>query len=70
MHTKCWSEDVKGKYNLEDIGVDGRVILDCILRRVGSCGLDASGSGYGSVAGCCEHGSEALGSIEGGKFLD
>jgi hypothetical protein len=25
---------------------------------MGRCGLDASGSGKGPVAGCCEHGNE------------
>jgi hypothetical protein len=33
-------------------------------------GLDASDSGLGPVAGCCEHGNEHSGSIKGGKFLD
>jgi hypothetical protein len=37
---------------------------------VGSCGLDASGSGYGPVAGFYEHGNEPLGSIKGEKFRD
>jgi hypothetical protein len=32
------------------------------------CGLDASGSGQGPEAGCCEHGNEPPGSIEGGEF--
>jgi hypothetical protein len=36
---------------------------------VRSCGLDASGSGWGPVAGCCEHGNEPSGSIKGGEFL-
>jgi len=26
--------------------------------------------GLGTVAGCCEHGNEALGFIRGGEFLD
>jgi hypothetical protein len=39
------------------------------LREI-SCGLDASGSGYGPVAGSCEHGYETLGSIKGEEFLD
>jgi len=26
--------------------------------RMGSCGLDSSGSGQGPVAGCYEHGNE------------
>jgi hypothetical protein len=38
--------------------------------RVGNCALDVSGSRYGLVAGCSEHGNERLGSIKGGKFLD
>jgi hypothetical protein len=29
-----------------------------------SCGLDASGSGKGQVAGSCEHGNEASGSMK------
>jgi hypothetical protein len=36
---------------------------------VGKCGLDASGSGNGPMAGCCEHGNETPGSIKGGEFL-
>jgi hypothetical protein len=35
---------------------------------VGGFGLDASGSGYGPVAGPCEHGNEPLGSTEGREF--
>jgi hypothetical protein len=37
---------------------------------VGRCGLDASGSGQGPVAGFYEHGNEPLGSIKGRVFLD
>jgi len=36
---------------------------------VRECGLDASGSEEGPVAGCCEHGNEPLGSIKAGNFL-
>jgi hypothetical protein len=35
-----------------------------------ACGLDASVSGWDQIAGCCEHGNETLGSLEGGKFLE
>jgi hypothetical protein len=35
---------------------------------MGKCGLKASGSEYGSVAGSCEHGNEPSGSC--GEFLD
>jgi hypothetical protein len=38
---------------------------------VESCGgLEASRSGYGTVVGSCEHGSEPSGSIKSGEFLD
>jgi hypothetical protein len=36
----------------------------------GTCGMDASGSGYGPVTGSCEHGNEPSGSTKGGEFLD
>jgi len=36
----------------------------------GGCGLDASGSGQGPVAGSCEHGHEPSVSVKGGEFLD
>jgi hypothetical protein len=37
---------------------------------VGGCELDACESGYGPVAGSCEHGNETLGSLKGGEVLD
>jgi hypothetical protein len=44
--------NVKGRDFLEDIGVDGDIILEFILRNsVERFWLDFSGSGYGPVAG-------------------
>jgi hypothetical protein len=34
------------------------------------CGLDASGSIWGPVADCCEHGNELSGSIKSREFLE
>jgi hypothetical protein len=34
---------------------------------VGRCGLDASGSGEGPVAGSCEHDNEPSDSVRGGE---
>jgi hypothetical protein len=34
------------------------------------CGLDASGIGYGAVAGSHECGNEPLDSMKGGEFLE
>jgi hypothetical protein len=33
------------------------------------CGFDLSGTGWGHVVGCCEHGNENLGSVKCGKFM-
>jgi len=37
--------------------------------KMSRCGLDSCGSGYGPVAGSCEHSSEPSGSIKGKEFL-
>jgi hypothetical protein len=63
------SENLKGRDHLKDFGLDGRIILDWILNKVGGCGLDSSGLGYGPVVGSCEYGTKPSGSIKGGKFL-
>jgi hypothetical protein len=28
MHTEFWSENLKGRDNFEDLGVDGKIILE------------------------------------------
>jgi hypothetical protein len=33
-------------------------------------GLNSSGSGYGPLAGFCEHGNEPSGSMKDGTFID
>jgi hypothetical protein len=35
MHTKFWSEDLKGREHEEDLSVDGRIIFECIFGRYG-----------------------------------
>jgi len=71
MHIKFWSEIRKGRDYSEDPDVNGRIVLEWILRiyggklRTGSYGL-----GQEPVAGSCEHGNEPSGSIKPGEFLD
>jgi hypothetical protein len=33
MHTVFWLENLKGRDHLEDVGVDGRIILECFKSR-------------------------------------
>jgi len=33
MHTVFWVENLKGRDHLEDLGVDGRIILEWLLGR-------------------------------------
>ena len=41
---------------MEDIGVDGRTILKCILKKAkGGCGMAVSCSGQEPVACSCNH---------------
>jgi hypothetical protein len=37
---------------------------------VGTCGLDLSGSGEGTVAGSCEQDNEPSGSTKAGEFVE
>jgi hypothetical protein len=62
---------MKGGYHSGNLGVDGRIILKLILwNTFGRCGLDSPVSGYGSVAGCCEHGDEPTGYMKWGEWFD
>jgi hypothetical protein len=47
MYTKLWSENLNVRDHREDVGVDGRIILEWILGKQGGkvCGLDPTGSG-------------------------
>ena len=52
--------------HLEDLGVDGRIILEWMSQK-------SSGRAWTEcrqVAGFCEHGNETSGCIKCGEFLD
>jgi hypothetical protein len=33
VHTKIWPEKLKGRGHLEDLGVDGKIILEWVWRK-------------------------------------
>jgi hypothetical protein len=43
---------------------------ESLINRAGGFGLDSSSSGWGLMAGSCEHGNEPSGSMKGGEYLD
>jgi hypothetical protein len=57
----------EGKRPLEDLGIDGRVILKWIFKKWdgGMYWIDLA-----QVVGCCEFGNEPSGSIQCEEFLD
>jgi hypothetical protein len=60
----------KGRDYLEDVGVDGRIIIVYLRNRVGSCGSGSFGSGQGPMVGSYEQHNKPLGSIKGREFQD
>jgi hypothetical protein len=71
LNTNFRLGNLRGGDHLEDLGVDGRIILRWIVRKWGEkVWTECIWLRWGPVAGCCEHGNELSGSIKGGKFLD
>ena len=56
--------------HLEDLGVDGNLILTRIFKKCGGHGMDCSDSRQGQVPGACECGNEPSGYVKCGEFLD
>jgi hypothetical protein len=56
---------------VEDLGVDGRIILQMFFKNeMGEGGRDSSGSGWGQAVGSRKHCNGASGTINCGEFLD
>jgi hypothetical protein len=68
---KFWSKNLKGRDHSEDLGVDGRILLEVFMEMVWEVvdWLHMTQS-RGPVAGCFEHGNEPSGCIKRGEFVD
>jgi hypothetical protein len=71
VHTGVLGSKLRGRDYFEDVSIDGRIILKCILkisvrgRRFVSCC-----SGYGPEPDSCECGDELSVCRKGGEFVD
>jgi hypothetical protein len=73
MHTTFWPEHLKEGDHSEDLGVDGKKILEWkwdLRRYGGNLCFGFIWIRIGKVASSCEHGNEPSDSIKCGEFLD
>ena len=69
VSTGFWWRDLIERDHLQDVGVDGIIILKgSSVNGIGRHGLVWSGSGWGQMAGICECGNEHSGSIKCGEI--
>jgi hypothetical protein len=63
---KFWSEDLKRTGHFEDLGVDSRIILSCIFKRLGKrCWMGSLDSKDEASGGSFQHHNQSSGSIKG-----
>jgi hypothetical protein len=66
--TGFWWGNTKDKGHLEDLGVDGRIILKLKYHVMYLASLMRLRTGI--IGGCCDQGNISLGSIKCGELLD
>jgi len=68
MHTEFWLENVRGRDQVEDLGVDGNIILKCIFNEIGLEDTKCNKIIY-SGDGLYDHCDEPSGFITSRNFL-
>jgi hypothetical protein len=65
--TRVWSQNLKGRDHLENLGADRMITFKPILNMVGGKTLDSSTPGQGPVTGSRAHDNEPSHSIKDRK---
>ena len=65
-HIRVRWGNLRERDHLDDLGIDGRIILKWIFGKWDGNGLNWPGSGQGQVVGSCEFANDPSGSIKCG----
>jgi hypothetical protein len=63
-----WWGNLRERDHVGEPSINGRIILEWILRKWGM--RVRTGSGKGQVMGTCEYGNKPSGSVKCGEFID
>jgi len=69
MYTGFWLRNLRTRDYLEDLGIDSRIILKCILKNRMWAWAGLIWLRIGQMACCFERGDKPLNSLKCGKFL-
>jgi hypothetical protein len=67
--TGFWWEYLNDRENLQDLGLDWKVISKRTLQKQNGSELNLCGEGEGQMTGCCEHSNEISCSMLEGEFI-
>jgi hypothetical protein len=70
VRTGFWWRDLREGDHFEDPGINARIILKCVFKKLNGAWAKLIWLRIGRGGGLCECGNEASGSIKSGEFFD